>query len=136
MKFFDQTNYPKIFAGSYWGQFPFIGEVDDTFSNRNVFAEEFNLKKYKRLPQYLYKFVGGHPYIGRPRYLDHLESYLDVDGNYIVVISPHYLRQEDRDKLDTFGYAPYSKLYHNMTETFVLKLLSRKNGTNELIESV
>jgi hypothetical protein len=49
--FYQYTEYPKIYEGSYWGNFDSKPE-DNIANNRNSFITDYNIKKYvKHMPR-------------------------------------------------------------------------------------
>jgi hypothetical protein len=116
----ELTDYPDIFY-SYWGDFL---ENENYYpitiiENRNKFAKEYELspnKMKKRLviPNWIYE------YLKNIEYIDHIECYKDIHGNYIIIFSVY-------NKItNLYGFKEIYPLYDLNQITYCVKLPPKK----------
>ena len=136
MNYSDKTNYKNIYGHTYWGAFKVEGKLNsnnDKFkkiiNNRNSFITDYNIKKCysTNTPvklSTLVNYMRNDPKFGSS--IDHVEVYLQNDGNYLIVISPYYVSSEDTKNLIDDGWKKIYDLYSNSTTSFV-KVIEKKN---------
>ncbi len=122
---YELTKYPRLYKNTYWGSFgsDSYDVGPEIISNRNKFAEKYNLK---RLTNRMYKsvakeFDGSN---GNTCSFDHVEVYVDFNGNYVIVSSPYC---NDDFKYLRLGWSCYDQLYSGQASTYIKVVLSDKN---------
>ena len=123
----DYTKYPKVFENTWWGQSVYDIPEKNIIENRNLFVEEFNILKKKTFLKKLNNF--GWLEKDDSRSFDHNESYIDKEGNYILITSPYMVihdGQINRPEVFKFltekGFVVYDRLYNNNATTFIKKV--------------
>jgi hypothetical protein len=133
---FEDTRYPKIFRHCRsWGHHYHDPNNYPHFiiNNRNQFVEDYRIKcYYRRMPKYVSHASGQYSDYNTHRYdtqvYDHLEYYKTIDNRYVVVISPYWLSEENRQKLIEIGWTPYNNMYRDdncSTMVFVIPMRRR-----------
>ena len=122
-KCYKLTKYPKIFSNCYWGNHYPLEINHEEFNNRNIFAEEFKIKKvlhkkpfYEKIKHYYFNFG----------YFDHNEWYSTEDKDELIIITSPYCqlelaRREEWEYMNSIGWESYRCLYGNC-HTYILKL--------------
>lgn len=130
-KFSEITENKKMYNNTYWGQFKLdethnkYEDFKEIFENRNKFINDYNIvKNVKKSLKNIEKYIK-HLENNKIR-LDHVECYLDKNGNYIFVNSP-YTSDETLIK----GFDKIYKLYANEAITFI-KITSKEEIKNEM----
>ena len=119
-RFSNKTKYPKIFEKTYWGNFNYnqheryADEYSKIFSNRNSFVEKYRIKQVSKKASPLCTEF------------DHIEKYVTLDGDYIVISSNY---ENKNTELSTLGFMRIEPLYHPSSETFLIKLNDLKSLT-------
>lgn len=117
--YYTMTKYPRIYNKTYWGHFGYDKEKGDniTFENRNQFIEDYQIKNI-----YNDKRVRINNKI-RNELLkvrnDHNESYITKNKNILLVNSPYYVSDEEREILINNGWTEIYKLYSHTANTFI-----------------
>jgi hypothetical protein len=122
--FSDKTNYSKLFKNTYWGNFGLdnrsekdLKELDEIVTNRNNFVVEYNIKKnVKKRPIKLLEYIEK---LRKNNSLDHLESYLTNNNEYIIVNSPY-----NPDEKAVPDMQKIYNLYFNNAKTYI-KIISK-----------
>jgi hypothetical protein len=114
-KYYETTNYPKIYKNTYWGAFT---DDKNKFSNfiiynRNRFIEDFNVQSYKRLV-HLENIIKYYEKKFGNLIIDHVEYYKTkkyVNGKFdcVLIISPYNVSADQEKKLLDDGW---NKIYH------------------------
>lgn len=149
--FYELTEFPKIYKGSYWGNFHTIPDPE-IIENRNRFIIDYNIKSRKKAPLYVYKqlwnivttfsdinletkrkyekdcgsqydFLVDIIFREDQSHFDHKETYLTREGYYVFIYSPYL---ESSEKLEDLGFTRIYKLYSNSASTYMLMLPSRQ----------
>jgi hypothetical protein len=113
------TKYPKIFAGTYWGN-GMLKISQDIANNRNTFVEEYHIKSACHSPP---KYVRMHIYVGSSgeyiyNDMDHIEVYKTHHKNYIVISSPYAPTRSD-EYYDIHGWIKIYNLYYHDADTYM-----------------
>lgn len=127
----DDTKYPHIFKGTYWGSLYSIYGYGITETqrakniqtpiilNRNKFVEYFDIQNYtskdKRLVEYRNDIARK---VGKYR-LDHPESYTTKSGEIVVVTSPYFKWKVDPESV---GWIEIKPLYTIHAYTYMTML--------------
>jgi len=119
------TNYAKIFSETYWGYQQSTDKCNEIGENRNLFVEEFNIKK--------------HIDVGRANsnidLFDHCELYKCKKG-YVYISSPSidsdYPQAEMFEKM---GFSKYHNLYANTHLTYFKKFSDKVEFNHFMKES-
>lgn len=78
------TAFPKLYAGTYWGNFRLDRNADtitaEHIQNRDAFAKRWRLRR-------LLGSVGLYPSTGTGEDFDHPETYKDAEGWVVLVVS-------------------------------------------------
>ena len=123
----ELTEYQDIFY-CYWGDF-----IEDKnyppikiIENRNKFANEYDLVPNKRkkrvvIPNWIYD------YLKNIEYIDHIECYKDIHGNYIVIFSVY------NKVTDSYGFKEIYPLYDLNQTTYCIKLPPKKHLFKESV---
>lgn len=130
IKFSDNTQNAKLFKNTYWGQFEIGNEhnkfedFEQIFKNRDIFVNEYNIvknteKKTNLINDYL-KYLDS-----QILNFDHSEVYKNIDGQYVIVISPYNIGQELE------GFIKIYELYNNEATTYVKKI-TKEEMKNEM----
>jgi hypothetical protein len=89
--YYQTTDYPKIYKGSYWGSHETCissngikDPTQDIIQNRNDFIKQFQIIKYKQVTYRQWERMHHHH-----RRRDHQEHYEDVYGRIIYVCSQY-----------------------------------------------
>lgn len=104
--------------------------------NQIRFFKEYNIVKHLafntgKIPNYIYeitdkieKEINRVNYRNKinSRFFDHCRYYKDKDGNFIVIVSPYVYKGAIPD-----GWKEIYKLYNERANTYITKILSRKN---------
>jgi hypothetical protein len=119
--FYQYTEYPKIYEGSYWGNFDSKPE-DNIANNRNSFITDYNIKKYvKHMSRYgkkIEKYMKQYSWFnGR-----HLELYSINDSKTLLALySPYdaYHNKDYKQQVIADGWTEIYPLYSNTAVSFV-----------------
>jgi len=143
------TKYPNIFNSHYWCS----GSYEDTenkkviINNRNLFVEEFNIKKTsKNTPYYIYlqfrmDYIEDYSFDEKrlkikqfkkdnnipSRYklptdmFDHFEIY-ESNDLYIAIYSPYCADDDHKQIAFNMGYEIYDKVLYDGAITFIKKI--------------
>jgi len=125
MSYSDKTDFPKIYANTHWGRFSLdnrsnaeLKQLEGIVKNRNKFINDYEIKKIcpkepKKLIEYIDK-------IKKTNKTDHLECYVNKDGNYVLLNSPYVAEDEDMKDFD--------KIYqlYNGAQSFV-KVITKED---------
>lgn len=134
----DRTQYPKIFEGTYWGNWRThnartdkiedenermqqLTRMDTMIENRNEFVRDFSIKRRIRCPMYVSQ--QSFDLLGFSR--DHIETYLTTDNKYVTVSSPYTPKERKQCHLDA-GFLEYKKMYSHDSETFIKVIPMRR----------
>jgi hypothetical protein len=128
MKVYELTNYPRIYVHTYWGAFS-TGDHhtgnDEIIHNRNRFIREFNIKKSADRPKYIQKMLD--KYKADKLDLDHIETYINHNNEYVILSSPYYPTETDQQKYSENGWISIYNLYmHEGTTTFMKTVPMRR----------
>ena len=82
-KFKDATDFPEIYAKTYWGRFPREGVDPAVVERRNSFIGDHHISGVVQCPRYVEPTYGTLPY----NWDDHRETY-KCRGGYLLVVSP------------------------------------------------
>lgn len=134
LRYCELTKYPKIFDGSYWGNFRHnpnnLTDGQRTIiENRNKFVQDYDIKKrLDKPPQYVYiHFDRNHPNLREKHIvLDHVECYLNKGGDYVIISSPYDKTQDE--KYESLGWIKVEPLYSidNKAITYLKIVKSRR----------
>jgi hypothetical protein len=115
-KYYEHTNYPKIYSETYWGSF--LGKPSDTIlENRNRFINDYEIStKYpssnKTISELYYTLRNGR----LSSHTDHIEIYRTVNRGVIVVNSPY-----GNDIPEDFPMTEIGQLYSENCKTYILR---------------
>ncbi len=115
--YYNLTDYPKIYNTTYWGNFTFRGDEDlnNIIENRNSFIKEFDIKSHiKSLPKYMLMRCEKHINIG-----DHVEKYKTNDNKLIILNSPYYLSDKEKQTFKELGYIEVKQMYSKHATTYM-----------------
>jgi hypothetical protein len=143
------TKYPKIFNYHYWCKGTYEDTEDEKviINNRNLFVEEFNIKKTsKKQPNYIYTQLRmdelgafSHwknekliyefkkenniptPYKLPCKLFDHFEIY-ESNDLYIAIFSPYHPDKKLKECAFNMGYEIYDKVLYYDAVTFIKKV--------------
>jgi len=143
------TKYPNIFNSHYWcsGTYQDNDKQKIVINNRNLFVEEFNIKKTSnKQPNYIYyqfrmdelgmytsckkeelvyKFKKENnipsPYKLPTDMFDHFEIY-ESNDLYIAIFSPYHPDDEYKQIAFNMGYEIYDKVLYGGAVTFIKKI--------------
>jgi hypothetical protein len=141
VRYNELTKYPKIYGETYWGGFDSeLSQVNSVKSlailseNRNMFIEQFEIKKMSKRPEYVTKVMDSDRKQLRSLF-DHCECYVDKDNWHILVCSPYWNYEYDDDLISEaidLGYYLYKPLY-SMESVTMIKFIHRdKNLTYQI----
>lgn len=134
MKAYELTNYPRIYVHTYWGAFradtgPSKAEI---IQNRNIFIQEYNIKKSAERPKYIEKILDDCE--AACLHLDHIECYMNDNNEYVILSSPYDTSESNREKYAEKGWTHIYNLYVNDADTFV-KIIPMKRKRPSFDES-
>lgn len=128
MNYAKQTNYPKIFSNTYWGETrDGIDLPDEIIQNRNKFVEDNKIKtnitysRRKRInqkKQIKYQFYFLEHMKGQTT--DHIEYY--DNGISVIGISSNYGDNHDEIAWVDAGFHKIDPLYSLDSTTFAIQL--------------
>tara|TARA_Y100000389_G_scaffold21763_1_gene18691 strand:+ start:3975 stop:4424 length:450 start_codon:yes stop_codon:yes gene_type:complete len=140
---YKRTNNPKLFSGTYWGNFTELHSKNTSdvsiIQNRDRFANEFDIKSLGTLPDYKKlipsEYKKRYPwrnidsfeeFLQNSNWVDHLEIYKTNGSSqvkWIIISSPYddgYYYYDEHIS-NGFSKLPYS-LYSTDSTTYLLKI--------------
>lgn len=105
------TDYPEIYAGTYWGTHLIcmicnVKVLEENINNRNNFIKDYNILKRVgcgERPRFISEIITISYFL-----LDHIEVYKTKDGKYVIVSSPN--KHNIKEHLDD-GWTQIYSLY-------------------------
>ena len=115
VKFYELTNFPKIYKNTYWGRF--TDDCDKSIiENRDNFIINYDVKACVKMPQYIERVIDDEKQILGSYFYDHLEFYKTNHNEYILICSPY---GDWDDKFHSFGWTRINQIYSPSASTYM-----------------